>query len=97
MRPRGTEWLFAAFAALGPRRRQLVVVRGEWRERMIEDGTWDAGADLLWLPRLRRNEAAFLERHGPARVAAYAAGRLWGIYQLLGKLCPTVYVWERRG
>jgi SAM-dependent methyltransferase len=69
---------------------------GEWRERMIEDGTWDAAADLLRLSRLRRSEAALLERHGPERLATYEAGRLWGIYQLVGKLCPTIYVWERR-
>jgi SAM-dependent methyltransferase len=68
----------------------------EWRERMIEDGEWDAGADALEVARLRRSEAALVERHGAASVAAAAGGRLWGIYQLLGKLCPTIYVWERR-
>ena len=68
---------------------------GEWRERMVEDGTWDAGDDLLRLSRLRRREAELVERHGSSRVAAYTGGKLWGIYQLLGKLCPTVYVWER--
>jgi SAM-dependent methyltransferase len=68
---------------------------GEWRERMIEDGSWDPGTDLLHLSRLQRREAALLERHGPARVAAYAAGKRWGVYQLLGKLCPTIYVWRR--
>jgi SAM-dependent methyltransferase len=68
---------------------------GEWRERMIEDGAWDPGSDLLRLSRLHRREAELLERYGPARVAAYAAGRRWGIYQLLGKLCPTIYVWQR--
>ena len=25
-----------------------------------------------------------------------AADKVWGVYQLLGKLCPTVYLWERR-
>jgi SAM-dependent methyltransferase len=68
---------------------------GEWRERMVEDGSWDAGGDLLRLSRLRRREAELVERHGPSRVAAYTGGKLWGVYQLLGKLCPTVYVWER--
>ncbi len=68
---------------------------GEWRERMVEDGTWDAGGDLLRLSRLRRRETEFVERHGQGRVDAYAGSKLWGIYQLLGKLCPTVYVWER--
>jgi SAM-dependent methyltransferase len=68
---------------------------GEWRERMIEDEAWDPGSDLLRLSRLHRREAELLERYGPARVSAYAAGRRWGIYQLLGKLCPTIYVWQR--
>jgi SAM-dependent methyltransferase len=68
---------------------------GEWRERMIEDGTWDPRDDLLRLSRLRRREADLRERHGPTRVAAYAAARRWGVYQLLGKLCPTIYLWRR--
>jgi SAM-dependent methyltransferase len=62
---------------------------GEWRERMIEDKTWDPGADLLRLSRLQRSEA------DGEHVAAYAAGLRWGIYQLLGKLRPTVYVWRK--
>jgi len=67
---------------------------GEWRERMIEDGSWDPSADLLLLSRLHRREAELVERYGEAHVAARAAGKLWGVYQLLGKLCPTVYLWE---
>jgi SAM-dependent methyltransferase len=61
----------------------------EWRERMLEDGTWSANDALLQLSRLRRSGANL---HDP-RVAAYAADKVWGIYQLLGKTCPTVYVW----
>jgi len=62
---------------------------GEWRERMLEDGTWSANDALLQLSRLRRSGANL----GDPRVAAYAADKVWGIYQLLGKTCPTVYVW----
>jgi ubiquinone/menaquinone biosynthesis C-methylase UbiE len=69
---------------------------GEWRERMIEDDTWDARETLLGLSRLRRREHELVDAYGEAAVAAYRGGQLWGIYQLLGKLCPTVYVWERR-
>jgi len=72
-------------------------LQGEWRERMIEDGSWDAGDALLRLSRLRRQEQALVEAHGPSTVDAYLGGQLWGIYQLLGKLCPTVYVWRRDG
>jgi SAM-dependent methyltransferase len=71
-------------------------IGGEWRERMIEDGSWDPGDDLLRLSRLRRREAEIVERHGDHAVEALTGGLLWGVYQLLGKLCPTVYVWERR-
>jgi SAM-dependent methyltransferase len=61
----------------------------EWRERMLEDGTWSANDALLQLSRLRRSGANLED----PRVAAYAADKAWGIYQLLGKTCPTVYVW----
>lgn len=67
----------------------------EWRERMIESGEWDAAADLLSLARLRRRDAELGERHGAAAVDAAAGGLLWGVYQLLGKLRPTVFVWRR--
>jgi sarcosine/dimethylglycine N-methyltransferase len=69
---------------------------GEWRERMIEDDTWDARETLLGLSRLRRRESELAEAYGETALAAYLGGQLWGIYQLIGKLCPTVYVWERR-
>jgi ubiquinone/menaquinone biosynthesis C-methylase UbiE len=68
---------------------------GEWRERMIEDGTWDPKDDLLRLSRLQRRSEELSERYGAATLAAYAAGNIWGIYQLLGKLRPTVYLWRR--
>jgi SAM-dependent methyltransferase len=68
---------------------------GEWRERMIEEGSWNPTDDLLRLSRLHRRERELVERYGRARVAAYAAGRRWGVYQLLGKLRPTIYVWRR--
>jgi sarcosine/dimethylglycine N-methyltransferase len=68
---------------------------GEWRERMIEDGSWNAAETLLELSRLQRREQELVEEFGVASVAAYRGGSVWGIYQLLGKLCPTVYVWER--
>jgi SAM-dependent methyltransferase len=68
---------------------------GEWRERMIEDGSWNPSDDLLRLARLHRRKDDLVERYGAARVRAYAAGSRWGVYQLLGKLCPTIYAWRR--
>jgi len=84
---------YAAEAGLA----QVAVHRlgGEWREHMVEDGTWNASEALLALSRLERRRAELVESFGAAAVAAYAGGQLWGVYQMLGKLCPTVYVWER--
>lgn len=70
-------------------------VGSEWRERMLEDGSWDVARDLLELARLRRREHELKGVHGETAVGAAAGDRLWGVYQLLGKLCPTIYVWER--
>jgi len=75
------------------RRTQL---HGEWREKMLEDGSWDAVSDLLALSRLKRREPELVERFGRAAVEAERGGLLWGIYQVLGKTCPTIYVLERR-
>ena len=71
-------------------------LHGEWRERMLEDGSWDAVADLLALSRLRRRESELAERFGSAAVEAERGGLLWGVYQILGKTCPTIYVLQRR-
>jgi hypothetical protein len=49
----------------------------------------------LRLSRLRRREPELAERFSSARLSAYAAARAWGVYQLLGKLCPTIYLWQR--
>jgi SAM-dependent methyltransferase len=82
-------------AAVGLTLLSRTALGGEWRERMIEDGSWDPRDDLLRLSRLQRRHDELVERHGEAPVAAFAAARAWGIYQLLGKLSPTIYVWRR--
>jgi len=67
----------------------------EWRESMLESGNWDAAADLLALARLDRRRGALVEQYSAAAVDAAWGGLVWGVYQVLGKLCPTVYVWTR--
>jgi sarcosine/dimethylglycine N-methyltransferase len=105
LEPREAAWLFDALAivpestdphaiearaaAAGLTLTSKTELGGEWRERMLADGTWSANDDLAELSRLRRSGADFDD----PRVAAQAAGAAWGIYQLLGKTCPTVYVW----
>jgi SAM-dependent methyltransferase len=105
LEPREASWLFDALAIVpestdpqtiearaadaGLALTSKTELGGEWRERMVADGTWSANDDLAELSRLRRSGADFDD----PRVAAQAAGAAWGIYQLLGKTCPTVYVW----
>jgi SAM-dependent methyltransferase len=107
LEPREERWLFDALAivpestqpdviesraaAAGLALEEKTELGGEWREHMLEHGKWSANDDLTELSRLRRTGADFDD----PRVAAQAAGAAWGIYQLLGKTCPTVYVWRR--
>lgn len=70
-------------------------IDSEWRENSIEEG--DAGLlqDLLRIARMRRQEEALVREYGrKCYEAAYGEG-LWGIYQMLGKLCPTVYILKK--
>ena len=112
LEPRETAWLFDAVAIIPESTQPDAIERhatnaglslvsktelaGEWRERMLEDGTWDVAADLLALSRLNRREDELVARHGRDSVEAVRGGLLWGVYQLVGKLCPTIYVLRRR-
>jgi len=81
-------------ASAGLNERRVERLGSEWRERMLEDGDWDAPADLLRIAHLGRRRPELAAQHGSAAVDAAWGGLVWGIYQLLGKLCPTVYVWS---
>jgi SAM-dependent methyltransferase len=85
----------AAAADAGFVTREADAIGSEWRERMLEDGDWDAAGSLLAIARLDRRRPELVERYGAAAVDVVRNGFLWGIYQLLGKLCPTVYVWSK--
>jgi len=68
------------------------VIDSEWRERGAEVGTQHPDQDLLAVARLRRREEDLVAQFGRARFEAELAGTLWGPYQFLGKLRPTVYL-----
>jgi SAM-dependent methyltransferase len=68
------------------------LIDSEWRENAIERGSTDLLEALLRIARMRRNEAELVRRFGREFYEASYGGDLWGIYQMLGKLCPTVYV-----
>ncbi|HKD94488.1 MAG TPA: class I SAM-dependent methyltransferase [Gaiellaceae bacterium] len=85
----------AAAAEAGFITREEDVIGSEWRERALEDGDWDAAGTLLAIARLDRQRPELVEHYGAIAVDVARNGFLWGIYQLLGKLCPTVYVWSK--
>jgi cyclopropane fatty-acyl-phospholipid synthase-like methyltransferase len=70
-------------------------IDSEWRERWLEEGDRRTVDDLLHAARLRRREEELVRRFGRVRYEAALGGSIWGVYQLLGKLCPTVYVLEK--
>jgi len=86
----------AAAADAGLVTRRVERIGSEWRERMIEDGDLDTAAGLLSIARIDRGRSELVERFGAQAVDVARNGFLWGVYQMLGKLAPTVYVWERR-
>lgn len=86
----------AAAADAGLVARRVERIGSEWRERAIENGDVDTATDILRIARLDRRRPELVERFGARAVDVARNGLLWGVYQMLGKLEPTVYVWERR-
>ena len=77
----------------------LVIKKGsigsEWRENNIENGDHSLLQDLLYMARLQRMKADFVATYGTACYAATYADCAWGVYQMLGKLNPTVYIIQK--
>ena len=87
----------AAIAAGGLTIDQRIELHGEWRERSEEDHiAYRSSRQLLHVSRLLRNRRHFEEQFGTAAYDAMLANSLWGVYQMIGKLSPRVYVLARR-
>lgn len=86
------EYLEEVARSVGFRIETVDVIGSEWREFRVESGRDDVGRDLMTLARMRRNEAALVERFGRSRYEATIADILWGVYLLLGKLSSSIYV-----
>jgi hypothetical protein len=71
-------------------------IDSEWREFMLENGDGWIVEDALRLARMRRREEALVREFGRPRYEAFFASSLWGVYQMLGKLCPTVYILKKQ-
>jgi hypothetical protein len=83
-----------AFAKAGFAIERKDVIGTEWREHM-EERTSAVSQDLLRLSRLRRQRDPLIQRFGQDIYESVEANLHWGIFQLLGKLLPTVYILRR--
>lgn len=85
----------ASIAAAGLTVAHRIDLHGSWRERLEEDSVGKTSRQLLWASRLLRNRAGFESRYGTDAVEAELSDCLWGIYQMIGKLNPKIYVLTR--
>jgi ubiquinone/menaquinone biosynthesis C-methylase UbiE len=84
-----------AFADAGLRVERVDEIGTEWRE-YAEQRTQPVSRALLRLARLRRQEAALVERFGRDIYEHVQANLHWEVFQFLGKLQPVVYVLSKR-
>jgi SAM-dependent methyltransferase len=82
----------AAITGAGLSVEQCIQLHGETRERVEEDGVGKTSQQLLWVSRLLRNRPAFEERFGTIAYEYLLTDSLWGVYQMIGKLNPRIYV-----
>jgi hypothetical protein len=72
------------------------VISSEWRESWeAEAGARKTSASLLRAARLLRGGEPLRKLLGEETYAFAMADQLWGVYQMIGKLCPTVYTLRR--
>ena len=71
------------------------IIGSEWREAWEEDGTHTTATQLLRLARLRRKREVYISALGRTLYEVELANCYWGVYQMLGKLCPTCYILRR--
>lgn len=68
------------------------VIGSEWREAWEEDGAHTTSTQLLTLARLRRKREMYIAALGRINYEVELANCYWGVYQMLGKLCPICYI-----
>lgn len=81
-----------AFTAAGFELIEKDPIGSEWREQWEEDGTRKTSQQLLRVARMLRNRKEYIDKLGEADYEIELANCRWGVYQMLGKLCPTLYV-----
>ena len=67
-------------------------LRGEWREHLEEQQEGRTSRQLLWASRLLREPDRYRSAMGADEYRIELANCLWGVYQMIGKLSPAIYV-----
>ncbi|MDP9295409.1 MAG: class I SAM-dependent methyltransferase [Actinomycetota bacterium] len=67
-------------------------LQSEWREHAEEEGSGRTSRQLLHAARLLRRPGHYVETIGRTAYEGELANTLWGVYQMIGKLSPRVYV-----
>ena len=71
-------------------------ISSEWRESWEgEAGSRHTSENLVRAARLLRGTEAVRKQLGEKAYEFAMADQLWGVYQMIGKLCPTAYVLRR--
>jgi SAM-dependent methyltransferase len=86
----------AACQGVGLRVDKRDTIASEWREYWEETGAGTTSRQLLRIARMRRDRERLVAELGLAVYESELANCHWGVYQLLGKLCPMMYVVEPR-
>lgn len=68
------------------------VIGSEWREAWEEDGSHRTSRQLLHAARLLRGRSELMAELTETVYRVELANALWGIYQMIGKLEPRIYV-----
>lgn len=67
------------------------VLGSEWREYGEETASKTTSKQLLRIARLKRHREHYIAKFGEKDYACELANCHWGVYQMLGKLSPTIY------
>jgi ubiquinone/menaquinone biosynthesis C-methylase UbiE len=81
-----------AVVGAGFRVARMEELHGEWREHGEETGLRRTSRQLLHAARLTRDPERYVAKLGRGDYESELADALWGIYQMIGKLSPRVYV-----
>lgn len=70
-------------------------ISSEWREWWEENGVNTTSKQLLQIARMHRDRERLLHEIGPLVYGVELANCQWGVYQMLGKLCPQLYILQK--